>query len=149
MRRRNRSIGLIGTSVRVIIGAASLIVGVLIDTFALYSAALGVVVFPGVLLLTQWLRARVRPSAAAATGQAGFWLSTAVAVLLFVVPETRSAAFLFYGVSLLLAGARGYAGCEVLAIPNWLLRREDQVGCIVLSPIDAAERRLRDRVSRA
>ena len=34
------------------------------------------------------------------------------------------------------------AGCEVLAISNWLLRRDDQVGCVVFSPIDAAEARL-------
>jgi hypothetical protein len=29
---------------------------------------------------------------------------------------------------MLLAAARGYAGCEVLAVSNWLLHRDDQVG---------------------
>jgi hypothetical protein len=43
---------------------------------------------------------------------------------------------------MLVAAIRGYAGCEILAISNWLLRRDDQLGCVVLSPIDAAERRL-------
>jgi hypothetical protein len=42
---------------------------------------------------------------------------------------------------MLLAAARGYAGCEVLAVPNWLLRRDDQVGCVVFAPVDALERR--------
>jgi hypothetical protein len=46
---------------------------------------------------------------------------------------------------MLLAALRGYAGCEVLAISNWLLRRDDQVGCLVLSPIDELERRRRQR----
>jgi hypothetical protein len=55
---------------------------------------------------------------------------------------------LFYGTSMLLAAGRGYAGCEVLAIPNWLLRRDDQIGCLVFSPIDRLERRLRRRSMR-
>ena len=54
---------------------------------------------------------------------------------------TSDAALLFYGASMLLSAARGYAGCEVLAVSNWLLRRDDQVGCLVFSPIDQLERR--------
>ncbi len=50
---------------------------------------------------------------------------------------------MFYGASMLLAAARGYAGCEVLAISNWLLRRDDQVGCVVFWPIDQLEHHLR------
>jgi hypothetical protein len=42
---------------------------------------------------------------------------------------------------MLLAAARGYVGCEVLAMSNWLLRRDDQVGCLVFGPIDRLERR--------
>ncbi len=37
---------------------------------------------------------------------------------------------------MLLAAVRGYAGCEVLAVSNWLLGRDDQLGRLVLSPID-------------
>ena len=55
---------------------------------------------------------------------------------------TSGAAFLFYGASMLVAAARGYAGCEVLAVSNWLLRRDDQVGYMVLSPIHQLERGL-------
>ena len=38
-----------------------------------------------------------------------------------------------------------YAGCESLAIPNWLLRRDDQVGCIVFWPLDAVEARVTEQ----
>lgn len=62
--------------------------------------------------------------------------------MLFSLDFTRDAAALFFGASLLLAAARGYAGCEVLAISNWLLRRDDQVGCVVFTPIDAVEEQL-------
>ena len=47
------------------------------------------------------------------------------------------------GLAMLLAAARGYAGCEVLAISNWLLRRDDQLGCMVFAPVDLAETQLR------
>jgi hypothetical protein len=75
-------------------------------------------------------------------------LNAAVFAALYATPWyapplgfTSDAALIFYGASLLLAAARGYAGCEVLAVPNWLLRRDDQVGCVVFAPVDALERR--------
>ena len=52
---------------------------------------------------------------------------------------TNDAALIFYGASVLLAAARGYAGCEVLAASNWLLRRVDQVGCRLFLPVDRGE----------
>jgi hypothetical protein len=51
------------------------------------------------------------------------------------------AVLIFYGVSTLLAAERGHAGCESPAISNWLLRRDDQLGCLFFSPIDLAERK--------
>ena len=57
------------------------------------------------------------------------------------IDVTGDAAVVFVGASMLLAAARGYAGCEVLAISNWLLRRDDRVGCIVFAPVDFAESR--------
>ncbi|MFQ5479610.1 MAG: hypothetical protein ACE5E4_13455 [Candidatus Binatia bacterium] len=79
-----------------------------------------------------------------ATGPGGFIGGLLVVLLLFVYPPTRVATLLFYGISLLIAAVRGYAGCEVLAISNWLLRRDDQVGCVVFSPLDALESQLGD-----
>ena len=48
-------------------------------------------------------------------------------------------ALLFYGASVLLAVVRGYAGCEILALSNFVRRRNDQLACAVFSPIDALE----------
>jgi hypothetical protein len=58
---------------------------------------------------------------------------------------TNDAVLIFYGASMLLAALRGYPGCEVLAVSNWLLRRDDQVGCVIFPPLDCLERRLTGR----
>jgi hypothetical protein len=83
-----------------------------------------------------------------AIGPAGHAVNAAVFAALYATPWyapplafTSDAALIFYGASMLLAAARGYAGCEVLAVPNWLLRRDDQVGCVLFAPVDAMERR--------
>ena len=46
----------------------------------------------------------------------------------------------YLGFSLLIAEWKGYGGCEVLAISNWITGRNGQVGCIILSPIDNLEK---------
>ena len=76
-----------------------------------------------------------------ATGALGFCANIAFGALLFSFDATRELSTVFYGASLLLAAARGYAGCEVLAFSNFLLRRNDQVGCVVFSPLDQVEAR--------
>jgi hypothetical protein len=63
--------------------------------------------------------------------------------------ETRQkaasdATLIFVGSSLVLAALRGSAGCEFLALSNWLLHRTDQIACAVFTPIDSLER-LRSR----
>ena len=156
-----RHLGPIGTCARVVIGLLLLILGaaggrVVIVIGAqphvglnLAALVLGIVVLPAVLLAWQWIRLRRDPSRLEATGP----LATLVNILAFAlliglsyVPQISYvgfAAFVFYGISMLLAAVRGYAGCEVLAVSNWLLRRDDQIGCLVLSPIDGWERQRR------
>ncbi|MDP8928339.1 MAG: hypothetical protein M3O70_07115 [Actinomycetota bacterium] len=46
---------------------------------------------------------------------------------------------------MLLAALRGYAGCEVLSVSNWLLGRDDQLGCILFSPLDHLEKKASQR----
>ena len=58
-----------------------------------------------------------------------------------------NAVLIFYGLSMLVAALRGYGGCEALAFSNWLLKRDDQLGCLVFSPIDNAERKLTGQIS--
>ena len=157
---RPRHIGAIGTSARVVLGLIFLAFGLvggkvivshgqLQTGFSLLSAALGLVVLPAALVGWHWLRGRHTPNRFEATGPLATTLNMLILFALVLTPWyapplafTSGAALLFYGASLLLAARRGYAGCEVLAVSNWLLRRDDQVGCLVLSPIDHLERGL-------
>jgi hypothetical protein len=61
------------------------------------------------------------------------WYAPAVSAL-------SDAALIFYGTTMLVAASRGYAGCEVLAISNWVLGRDDQACCLLFEPIDRRER---------
>jgi hypothetical protein len=67
----------------------------------------------------------------------------AVGMALFRTPAAGAA--LFYGVSLLVGAWRRQPDCEATILSNWLLRRDDQVGCPIFTPIDLAEERLRRR----
>jgi hypothetical protein len=156
---RRRAIGPIGTAARVVVGllmAGSVAIGHWSSGFHLDSWLLGLVGFPAALLALQWARARRDPSRLIATGILAQVANVIVLVALYLTPEyapalsaTSDAALLFYGGSMLLAAVRGYAGCEVLAVSNWLLRRDDQVGCLVFSPLDQLERRLLARADLA
>ncbi len=146
MTTQKRGIGLIGTLARITVGFAFLYLA--LTEFGnpkwdlqWHSAPLGLLVFPAALMLFQAVRLRFTNQTLNATGALGFCLNFAVGAVLFSFDYTRDAALLFYGTSMLLAAARGYAGCESLAITNWILRRDDQVGCIVFSPLDEIESR--------
>jgi hypothetical protein len=147
---RRRRIGPAGTCARIIVGLACLgtVAGHQLAGFRPIPLVLGLAGFPAVLLAWQWLRARRDPAPVRATGPLAHVLNVAVFLLLFATPWyapalwfTSDAALLFYGASMLLAAWRGYAGCEVLAGSNWLLRRDDQAGCLLFSPLDDQERR--------
>ncbi len=145
-----RQIGIIGTSARLIIGlwlVGNVFYGhVVRGPFRPLPWIIGLVVFPAIFLIWQWIRARGNPSRLEATGP----IASAINVVIFLyfwifAPHPlwwlSDAVLLFYGVSMCLAAIRGYAGCEALAIGNWLLQRDDQVGCLFFSPIDLAERK--------
>ena len=148
---RTRTIGSVGTCARVGVGLAllgSVLAGELARGFRPAAWLLALAGFPAVLLALAWLRARRHPARLRATGPAGHAVNAAMFAALYATPWyapplafTSDAALIFYGASMLLAAARGYAGCEVLAVSNWLLRRDDQVGCVLFAPVDALERR--------
>jgi hypothetical protein len=158
---RRRQIGGIGTAARVVLGLALLVLGVTGGRVSVMhgqvgigfeptSVFVGLVGFPAVVLAWQWIRARVVPTRLDATGPGSTALNMLVLAALLLTPWyarprafTSVAALVFYGASMLLAALRGYRGCEVTAISNWFLGRDDQVGCLVLSPVDDLERRLR------
>ena len=150
-----RAIGAWGTAVRVAVG--TLLVGSVL--YGHWSRAwhpvawlLGGLVLPAVVVAGLWWRARRHPQPLRATGPVGHAVN--LAVFLEVVPDLwyapavgvlSDAVLVFYGGSMLLAAVRGYAGCEVFAVANWLLGRDDQVGCAPFWPIDAVEARLAAR----
>ena len=113
------------------------------------SVGVAVVAFPAILLAWQWIRARTDKTRYEQTGPLATTINIAVFIALVLTPLyapplalTSNAALIFYGASMLVAAARGYGGCEVLAISNWILRRDNQIGGLVLSPIDDYERQL-------
>jgi hypothetical protein len=139
---RRRAIGPLGTAARLLVGLGllgSVAWGHLARGFHPWSWALGLLGFPALLVALQWLRARRTPAPLRATGPAGHAGNLAVLVALYLWEPTSDATLVFYGASMLLAALRGYGGCEVLAVGNWLLGRDDQVGCAVFWPIDRVE----------
>jgi hypothetical protein len=138
-----RSIGPWGTTARVVVGTAMLVGAVILGIGAL-DAALGLVVFPLVVVALVAIRDRYA-TPLRLTGTVSPCLTCAVGVAAFLLVPV--AALLFYGSSMLVAAARGYGGCEIFAISNWVRRRDDQVACPVFDPIDRAERRAAARNS--
>ena len=132
------------------IGVVSrLVVGLLFIGLALFwrdpswiDAALAVAL-AAVVLGVAALRSRRGLAPLPATGPVGHLLNGVVFIPPFVLPATAGAAFLFYGASMLVAATRRAGGCEVTAISNTLLDRDDQVGCMLFAPVDIAEARLR------
>jgi hypothetical protein len=146
-----RAIGAWGTSARIVLGLV-LVGSVLYGHWARgwHPAAwlLGVVGFPVVVLAWQWWRSRHHLARLRASGPVGHAVNLGLFLALYLtwwyapaLGVVSDAALVFYGGSMLLAAARGYAGCEVLAASNWLLGRDDEVGCAPFWPVDALEAR--------
>jgi hypothetical protein len=55
------------------------------------------------------------------------------------------AAVTFLGVSLVVAGVRAAPGCEVMAIPGLLFGKHTELACLIFSPLDRLERKLRGK----
>jgi hypothetical protein len=145
---RSRRIGIIGTTTRAVLGSALLGAVAWGELRAGTPAGLlvGVVGFPAAVLGGHWWHAHRDPAPVRATGPVGIAINCAIGLIVYltgwIVPALRftsDAVVAFYGMSMLLAAIRGYAGCEVLAVSNWLLRRDDQVGCVVFTPVDNLE----------
>lgn len=141
----DRRIGPVGTLSRALVG--TLMVGSAVaQQVGISEWLLGAVVMPGLLLTWQRWRVGRDPAPIRATGPTGHVTTAAVFLGLYMSPSyapalsaTSGAALIFFGGSMLVAAARGYRGCEVLAMSNWILRRDDQIGCVLFSPIDRLE----------
>ncbi len=143
--KQSRQIGPVGTVAR-LGGAVALLglafAGVFGNGVSWAEGVAGFVAFPAAILVLHVATVRVLGRPLQDTSGVGFCLNLALGAVLFNLDATRELTAVFAGSSLVLAAARGYAGCEVLAISNFVLRRQDQVGCVVFSPLDQIETRL-------
>ena len=55
------------------------------------------------------------------------------------------AAVTLLGISLVVAGVRATPGCEVMAIPGLLFGKPTELACVIFSPLDRLERKLRSK----
>jgi hypothetical protein len=65
--------------------------------------------------------------------------------LIFGQGEGALAVITFLGISLVVAGVRAAPGCEVMAIPSLLFRKHSELACLIFSPLDSLERKLRSK----
>ncbi|WP_344215509.1 hypothetical protein [Kribbella sancticallisti] len=145
-RWRGRAIGPWGTAARALAGAGGIALALvvpherpLLDLAGASSDVMGLlfglVVVPAALTLAVRSRGRNAPRLHLGHGAA------CLATLLTIVAAQ------FYPIAVILAVAGplvlqailGRAGCELLAVPNLLLRRDDYLFCLPFSPIDTWE----------
>ena len=148
-----RQIGPIGTMSRAVIGLALIAVPIAFEGIGWWEVGGALVALPLIALaLNALLTAgygRFAPESLAgrasiSSGPACLLIAGVIAAgvaLAALTPVNGVAIYGFFGVSMLVAALRGYAGCEVLAIPNSISGRTDQVGCMIYTPIDRAEAR--------
>jgi hypothetical protein len=141
--RRPRAIGRLGAGARVLVGVALLAGGIIAGGgwISWWQLALGIVGMPGVLIAAQATRLAFTKRTLSQTSHLATCFNCAAVAGLLTLSQTRDATLVFLGGSMVLAAARGYGGCETLAIGNWLLRRNDHVGCLLFGPFDQFEAR--------
>lgn len=148
---RGKDIGPIGTMARIGLGlglVGSVVYGQLATRLAPATWALGLIGFSAIALTWHWWRIRRHPTPFQDTSPLSFALSVALPLALYLTwwyaptfSVTSDAILIFVGLSMVLAALRSYAGCELLAFSNWLLRRHDQLACAVFTPIDSLEQK--------
>ncbi len=144
--KTERSIGRLGTLGRVVVGIFFLALGIIGlppwgHLLGWPQVLLGLIALPALAALAQLMRLAFTRAQIRAAGD---WVAIAnfgVLAALLIPEPTRGATLVFLGASMLVAALRGRGGCESLAVSNWLLRREDEVGCALFTPLDRFEAR--------
>ena len=106
-----------------------------------WQVLIGLVVAPLAVTLVQLARLVVTSERLEQTGPVAMLINFVVFLGLVVFEPTRGATLVFLGSAMVFAAARGKGGCEIVAVSNWLLRRDDEVGCPLFWPVDAYEAR--------
>ena len=150
---RAREIGPIGAASRVVGGLIAIAVPIALSGIGWWDVAAALIALPVITLaLSALVTAGYRRYAPASlarrhsicSGPGCVLVAAVIGVaiaLTIATPVNEVAIWSFFGVSMLVAALRGYAGCEVLAIPNAITGRRDQIGCVLYTPIDVAEAR--------
>ena len=147
--RWGRRIGPWGSTARAVLGAGSVAwalavahdhpAGNIPGSHTLWwNVLLGLVIIPAVATVAT-AGMRGRGAAPLRVGSGGALCATAA--LVAVAQVVPVAILLFIGITMLIQAGRGADGCELLEIPNMLLRRHDRLFCLPLTPIDALEAR--------
>jgi hypothetical protein len=151
-----RRIGPIGTASRALAGLALLYLALSDDgrlswDLRWYEVVLGVGVLPAVMIGIGLAARRLADGPVRFTGPLSIAVNAALGVALLANDVTAGGAALFLGTTLLVAAWRAQPGCELTVLSNSILRRDDQIGCFVFTPIDELERHLpaRNRQHRA
>ena len=147
MARTRRDIGPVGTAARLFTGLALLYGagGASVASWGIepQDALIGLIVLPALMVAVGLAARRYGDGPIRFTGPLGMALNLAVIVALVANDFTGGGATIFYGTTMLFAASRGQAGCEATVISNWLLGRDDQIGCPPFTPIDEVEAHLR------
>jgi hypothetical protein len=145
-----RRIGPIGTASRALAGLALLYLAVsdggrLSWDLRWYEVALGVGVLPAAMVGIGLAARRLADGPVRFTGPFSIAVNAALGVALLANEVTAGGAALFVGTTLIVAAWRAQPGCELTVLSNSILRRDDQIGCFVFTPIDEVEARLAAR----
>jgi hypothetical protein len=156
----NREIGPVGTLARVSAGVAALFIALFTHAFSVWNLIAGLAVLPALAIaVLPFLGPRGDRSTAVGpdggcppSGEARPWttecaLLALVAVFVvaasFFTSITEGSILIWLGASFLLSSVLGYAGCEMVALPNMLTGRQHRLPCFLFSSLDRAERRRR------
>ena len=142
-----RRLGPVGRALRVVVGLGLLYLAGGADGLSWsvqwYDPAVGLVALPALTVLLALAAHRYAAAPLRFTGLAGHALNCVVIVALLLNSYSGDGVAWFYAATLLVAAWRGQPGCEVTVLSNWIVRRDDQVGCPLFAPIDAAEAKRR------
>jgi hypothetical protein len=145
--RSMTGIGPLGSAARALVGTVllgSVLWGHVRAGVDVWAWVIGLVVLPALtIVLVRWRATRHPERLVWLAGPVGVVATCALFLAMYAttwyappIAVLSDAALVFFGTTMLVAAVRGDAGCEVLAISNWVLRRSDHVGCLLFGTID-------------
>ena len=157
-----RQIGPLGTLARIVGGMVAIAFPIALDGITVLEAAVALIALPLIAaiaapLITSTFR-RLAPSTlqlrqAICSAPGCSLIAVMVAANSALVAPTSAngnvTIWVWLGASMLFAAARGYGGCEVLAVSNLFTGAREQIGCIVFTPIDELDASHRARTEQS